>query len=78
MLGLRSATNTAIEPPERNDLLVLLNVPEVMIGLSQLQACKSSSSQFLAAVHYTSIGLASESSSDFPHVLKVSAEVFTP
>ena len=76
LFGLRGTANTAIESSERNDLLVLFDVPEVIVGLGQLQACKSSSSQSLAIVHHASMGLASESGSNFPHILKVSAEVF--
>ena len=38
LFGLRSATYSAIESSERNDLLVLLDVPKVMIGFGQFQA----------------------------------------
>lgn len=78
LLGLRSTTNTTAESSERDDLLMLLDVPEVVIGLGQFQACKNSSSKSPATGHHTNIGLASESSSNFPHVLEVGAEVFTP
>ena len=78
LFGLRSTAYTAIESSERNDLLVLFDVREVMIGLGQFQAYTSRSGQSFAIIHHTNIWLASESSSNFPHVLEVGAEVFTP
>ena len=76
MLGLRSSTDTAIESPERNDLLVLPYVSEVTVGLGQFQACENGSGQPLKTSSHASIGLASESSGNFPHVLKMSTKVF--
>lgn len=42
LLGLRSSANTASEPSERNNLLVVLNVGEVSVRLLQVHARKGS------------------------------------
>ena len=76
LFSLGSTTNTTIESSEGNDLLVLFYVSQVLIGLGQFQACGNNSNGESLVPTHTDIELASESSTNFPHVLEVSTEVF--
>lgn len=75
LLGLRGPANAAREPPERNNLLVLLDVAEVRVRLLQGHAC------FCSARIQCSLALGRltrDGSGNLSHVLEVCPNILSP
>lgn len=76
LLCLASTTNTTVEPPERNDLLVVGNVEKVGVGLGQLKTCVRSKIEKSVPAKVTTLARrTSKSSRNLPHIFEVSPQV---